>query len=302
MDHNIIFKNVSYTYGFASPFATSALNNVSFEIPANQVTAIIGHTGSGKSTIIQHLNALLRPSEGSVAIFDEVITSNSKHKNLKALRKKVGVVFQFPEAQLFEETVIKDVMFGPMNFGVAKEEAKRIAEEKLALVGIDSDLFERSPFDLSGGQMRRVAIAGVLALEPEVLVLDEPTAGLDPLGHETMMNMFMSLKKEVNLTLIMVTHQMEDVAEYADHVIVLDNGTIAKVGSVKEVFSNTQWAMAKNLGLPHAMKYYDDILQKVSVNATLFQEEYPINVKELAQKLVALKKHLSFSIGGGDDE
>ena len=220
MDQSIIFENVSHVYNQGTPFATHALKDVTVSIPDNQITAVIGHTGSGKSTFIQHLNALVRPTQGSLYLFGEKFTADSKHESLKWLRKKVGVVFQFPESQLFEETVLKDVMFGPMNFGLTEEEAKAVALEKLQLVGLPESVYERSPFELSGGQMRRVAIAGVLAQKPEVLVLDEPTAGLDPYGHHQMMDMFMHLQKQEQLTVIMVSHQMDDVAEYADHIIV----------------------------------------------------------------------------------
>lgn len=288
MANQIIFDQVNFTYSPNTPFAVDVLHNVNLTIPENKVTAIVGHTGSGKSTLIQHLNVLLRPTSGSVTIAGETITPTSQHGSLKPLRKKVGVVFQFPEAQLFEETVLKDVMFGPMNFDISAKEAERIAREKLTLVGIDEHLFERSPFDLSGGQMRRVAIAGVLALEPEVLVLDEPTAGLDPLGHINMLEMFMELKRKSNLTLVLVTHQMDDVARYADNIIVMEQGTMVKSGTPAEVFASAEWLDEKQLSLPQAMSFLDKVYHQLDLPIP-HDSKPPLTVDELADHLVALK-------------
>lgn len=288
MANQIIFDQVNFTYSPNTPFAVDVLHNVNLSIPENKVTAIVGHTGSGKSTLIQHLNVLLRPTSGSVTIAGETITPTSQHGSLKPLRKKVGVVFQFPEAQLFEETVLKDVMFGPMNFDISTKEAERIAREKLTLVGIAEHLFERSPFDLSGGQMRRVAIAGVLALEPEVLVLDEPTAGLDPLGHINMLEMFMELKRKSNLTLVLVTHQMDDVARYADNIIVMEQGTMVKSGTPAEVFASAEWLDEKQLSLPQAMSFLDKIYHQLNLPIPN-DSKPPLTVDELADHLVALK-------------
>lgn len=290
MDNHIIFKNVDYLYNANSPFEIAALKDVNLEIPKGKITAIIGHTGSGKSTLIQHLNVLLRPTRGSVQIEDVMVTNDSKNKNLKSLRKNVSVVFQFPEAQLFEETVLKDVMFGPLNFNVSQEEAERIAREKLAIVNLPEELYDRSPFDLSGGQMRRVAIAGVLALEPNVLVLDEPTAGLDPAGHKYMMNMFVDLQRQQNLTLVLVTHQMEDVALYADNVIVMENGTKIKSGSPREIFADESWVASKQLSLPHSLKFLSEIDQRLNTNFSASNN--PITVDELADSLLKMKSSL----------
>lgn len=284
----IIFESVDFTYQPNTPFQVHVLQDIDLSIPVNQVTAIIGHTGSGKSTLIQHLNVLLRPTKGKVTIDGEVITAKSDNKSLKPLRKKVGVVFQFPEAQLFEETVLKDVMFGPLNFGVTEEEAKTIAMEKLALVGISEDLFERSPFDLSGGQMRRVAIAGVLALEPEVLVLDEPTAGLDPLGQIQMLEMFMALQKENQLSLVLVTHQMDDVALYADNVVVLEKGKIVTQGSPEEIFADPDWLREKQLGLPKTLEFIEDLEKELSIDLKSFIPRTPLTVEQLADALLQL--------------
>ena len=217
----ITLENVSFTYQEGTPLSSSALTDVSLTIEDGSYTALVGHTGSGKSTILQLLNGLLVPSKGSVRVFDTVITPTSTNKEIRQIRKQVGLVFQFAENQIFEETVLKDVAFGPQNFGVSEEEAKKIAREKLALVGIDESLFERSPFELSGGQMRRVAIAGMLAMEPTVLVLDEPTAGLDPLGRKELMTLFKELHLS-GMTIVLVTHLMDDVAAYADQVYVME--------------------------------------------------------------------------------
>ena len=296
MANRIIFDQVSYTYNPNTPFAVDVLNNVNLTIPENKVTAIVGHTGSGKSTLIQHLNVLLRPTTGTLTVAGEKVTATSEHATLKPLRKKVGVVFQFPEAQLFEESVIKDVMFGPLNFDISEEEAMRIAKEKLALVGIPEHLYERSPFDLSGGQMRRVAIAGVLALEPEVLVLDEPTAGLDPLGHKSMMEMFIDLQQTTNITLVLVTHQMDDVAKYADNVIVMEKGTMVKNGTPAEVFADASWLDQKQLSLPQAMSFMAKIDSQLDV-AMLTIEKPPLTVDELADYLLKIKAGIQVEEG-----
>ncbi|MGF3066833.1 energy-coupling factor ABC transporter ATP-binding protein [Facklamia sp. P12934] len=283
---SIVFEQVDFTYSPGTPFEVPVLKGIDLEIPQGKVTAIIGHTGSGKSTLIQHLNVLLKPTRGKLIIDGRVITSESKDKNLKALRKKIGVVFQFPESQLFEETVLKDVMFGPQNFGVSKEEAERIARDMLSLVGIDEELFERSPFDLSGGQMRRVAIAGVLALQPEVLILDEPTAGLDPLGQITMLEMFMQLQKDYHLSLVLVTHQMDDVAKYADNVVVLENGQIVKQGTPSEVFSDPEWLREKQLGLPQTLAFIDLLDDKIPEDLMKKIKQSPLTVEQLAEILI----------------
>ena len=250
----IALKQLSYTYQEGTPFEGAALFDVNIEIPSGSYTALIGHTGSGKSTILQLLNGLLLPSRGEVQMNDLSISSESSQKELKNLRKKVGLVFQFPESQLFAETVVKDVAFGPQNFGVDQESAERLAKEKLQLVGLSEDLFERSPFELSGGQMRRVAIAGILAMEPEILVLDEPTAGLDPLGRRELMKLFASLHR-AGMTIILVSHSMEDVAEYANFVYVLEKGRIVMSGHPKEVFQDVEGLEQIQLGVPKVTKF-----------------------------------------------
>ena len=222
----IRFEDVFYTYDANRPFKSEALRGVNLEIIDGSFTCIVGHTGSGKSTLVQQMNGLLIPSSGRVSVNDFVV--EKKHKSLKKLhdlRKEVGIVFQFARYQLFEETVEQDVAFGPMNFGVKKEEALEIAHKCLKTVGIDESLFKRSPFEISGGQRRRVAIAGILALEPKVLVLDEPTAGLDPRGAQEILKLFKELN-EKGTTIILVTHDINIVYEYASDVIVMNEGKI----------------------------------------------------------------------------
>jgi energy-coupling factor transport system ATP-binding protein len=245
----IALENVSFTYQEGTPLASTALLDVSLTIEDGSYTALIGHTGSGKSTILQLLNGLLVPSQGSVRVFDTLITSTSKNKDIRQIRKQVGLVFQFAENQIFEETVLKDVAFGPQNFGVSEEEAEKIAREKLAMVGIDESLFDRSPFELSGGQMRRVAIAGILAMEPDILVLDEPTAGLDPLGRKELMNLFKKLHQS-GMTIVLVTHLMDDVAEYANQVYVMEKGRLVKGGKPSDVFQDVVFMKEVQLGVP----------------------------------------------------
>ena len=245
----IALENVSFTYQEGTPLASTALSDVSLTIEDGSYTALIGHTGSGKSTILQLLNGLLVPSQGSVRVFDTLITSTSKNKDIRQIRKQVGLVFQFAENQIFEETVLKDVAFGPQNFGVSEEEAEKIAREKLAMVGIDESLFDRSPFELSGGQMRRVAIAGILAMEPDILVLDEPTAGLDPLGRKELMNLFKKLHQS-GMTIVLVTHLMDDVAEYANQVYVMEKGRLVKGGKPSDVFQDVVFMKEVQLGVP----------------------------------------------------
>ena len=245
----IALENVSFTYQEGTPLASTALSDVSLTIEDGSYTALIGHTGSGKSTILQLLNGLLVPSQGSVRVFDTLITSTSKNKDIRQIRKQVGLVFQFAENQIFEETVLKDVAFGPQNFGVSEEDAEQIAREKLVLVGIDESLFDRSPFELSGGQMRRVAIAGILAMEPAILVLDEPTAGLDPLGRKELMNLFKKLHQS-GMTIVLVTHLMDDVAEYANQVYVMEKGRLVKGGKPSDVFQDVVFMKEVQLGVP----------------------------------------------------
>ena len=281
MAMDIRFKQVGFAYQAGTPFEMRALHDVTFSVKDGSYVAIIGHTGSGKSTILQHLNALLKPTEGLVELGDKTIDSTTGNKDLKPLRKKVGIVFQFPEAQLFEETVEKDIAFGPKNFGVSEEEALKIAAEVVKTVGLPEEVLKKSPFDLSGGQMRRVAIAGVLAMKPEVLVLDEPTAGLDPKGRLEMMEMFYKLNKEQNMTIVLVTHQMNDDSDYADHVIVIEAGNVVKEGSPKEVFSDASWLLEKQLGVPTTLAFVEKLKEK-----GWSTDKMPLTLDELAEAIL----------------
>lgn len=275
----ITLEQVSFTYQAGTPFEGPALFDIDMEIVDKSFTALVGHTGSGKSTILQLLNGLNVPSSGRVVIGDTIITATSENKDIKHVRKKVGLVFQFAESQVFDETVLKDVAFGPQNFGVDKTEAEKIAKEKLALVGISEDLFERSPFELSGGQMRRVAIAGILAMEPEILVLDEPTAGLDPAGRKELMGIFQDLHG-AGMTVVLVTHLMDDVADFADFVYVLEKGRIVKSGHPKDVFQDVDFMDSVQLGVPKATRFAQDL-----VDRGLQLEQLPIAIEELGECL-----------------
>lgn len=275
----IALENVSFTYQEGTPLASAALSDVSLTIEDGSYTALIGHTGSGKSTILQLLNGLLVPSQGSVRVFDTLITSTSKNKDIRQIRKQVGLVFQFAENQIFEETVLKDVAFGPQNFGVSEEDAEQIAREKLALVGIDESLFNRSPFELSGGQMRRVAIAGILAMEPAILVLDEPTAGLDPLGRKELMNLFKKLHQS-GMTIVLVTHLMDDVAEYANQVYVMEKGRLVKGGKPSDVFQDVVFMEKVQLGVPKITAF----CKRLADRGVSFKR-LPIKIEEFKESL-----------------
>ncbi|MGT2934983.1 energy-coupling factor transporter ATPase [Streptococcus castoreus] len=275
----INFRDVSYTYQAGTPFEGRALFDINLDILDGSYTAFIGHTGSGKSTIMQLLNGLHIPTVGKVRVYNKEITNQSKNKDIKSIRKRVGLVFQFPESQLFEETILKDVAFGPQNFGVSKDDAEALAREKLALVGISEDLFDKNPFELSGGQMRRVAIAGILAMEPSVLVLDEPTAGLDPKGRKELMALFKELHK-AGMTTVLVTHLMDDVANYAEFVYVLEAGKVILSGSPKLVFQKVDWLEMKQLGVPKVTKFAQGLVNRGIPLASL-----PITLEELREML-----------------
>lgn len=259
----IEFKELSHIYNASSPFSYVALHEINLEIKEGIFTAVIGETGSGKSTLVQHLNALLLPTEGTVTVDEFSVGANKKeNKNLKQLRKKVGLVFQFPEYQLFEETILKDVSFGPKNFGLSEEEAIQRAKKALEIVGIDQSYLERSPFDLSGGQKRRVAIAGILAADPDILVLDEPTAGLDPQGAKEMMGLFLRLNQEMGKTIIMVTHDMEHVMNYCEEVIVLEHGRVKTKCSSEAFFQNDKLLHEMNITPPAVIRVKQQLEEK----------------------------------------
>ena len=243
---SIQVRNIRYVYNEGLPDETVALDNVSFDLFDGEIAGVIGHTGSGKSTMLQQLNGLLRPSEGTIVVDGKEITSPTAV--LRDVRRSVGLVFQYPEYQLFEETIEKDVAFGPRNVGVPENEIEARVRSSLELVGLDYDeIKDRSPFDLSGGQKRRAAIAGVLAMEPHVLVLDEPTAGLDPESHSEIIDMVRRIHKEKGGIIIFVSHNMMDVASLSDRVIVMDRGRVITVDTPKDVFSNR--ALLEGIGL-----------------------------------------------------
>lgn len=229
-------ENISYIYEQGTTSQTAAIKNVNLEIEKGEFVAIIGHTGSGKSTLIQHFNGLEKATEGKVYYDGKNIYD--KDFDIRQLRCKVGLVFQYPEHQLFEENVLKDVCFGPKNQGLSKEECIEKAKEALTLVGVDEELYEKSPFELSGGQKRRVAIAGVLAMEPDILVLDEPTAGLDPAGRDKILNCIKELHDKKHIAVVLVSHSMEDVANYAERIIVMDNGQVMFDDTPRKVFKH----------------------------------------------------------------
>lgn len=251
---SVVIKNLTYIYDEGMPFANKALDNISFEIKDQDFVGLIGHTGSGKSTLIQHLNGLLKPSYGEIYVNDFNITD--PNLNLTEIRKRVGVVFQYPEYQLFEETVEKDISFGPYNLGLEKEEVDKRVRESMEAVGLNYEKFkDKSPFELSGGQMRRVAIAGVIAMNPEVLILDEPTAGLDPSGRDEIFALIKRLHTENNMTIILSSHSMDDMAKLAKTIIVMNKGKIEFMGSPKEVFkSNTDRLKEIGLDIPQVLE------------------------------------------------
>ncbi|MBD8007248.1 energy-coupling factor ABC transporter ATP-binding protein [Bacillus norwichensis] len=287
----ITFQEVEYRYSAGTPFERLAIQDVNLNIKQGVFMALIGHTGSGKSTILQHLNALLRPTKGRVIIGDRTIEGGKKEKNLRSIRQKVGIVFQFPEHQLFDETVEKDICFGPMNYGVSEEEAKQRAKRLIKEVGLPEDVLQKSPFDLSGGQMRRVAIAGVLAMEPDVLVLDEPTAGLDPRGRTEIMDMFHRLHKKEKLSTILVTHSMEDAAKYADEIVIMHKGQVQRIGDPKSIFSNPAELLELGLDVPQVVKFQYQLEQQMNLKL----EETYLTLEELTDALARLKEQ-----GGGD--
>lgn len=259
---SIEIKDLEYTYSKGTPFEHQALKGVNLSLPEGKVTAIIGQTGSGKSTLVQHLNALLKPTKGSIDIAGFHIDPDTKLSDAKALRKKVGLVFQFPEYQLFEETIAKDIGFGPKNFGFPPEEIEAATRKVLPLVGLDESYLERSPFELSGGQKRRVAIAGILVQDPDVLVLDEPAAGLDPQSAEEMMSLFMRLNREQHKTILLVSHDMEHVLRYCDEVVVMKDGRVSTQMPVKEFFKHPELLRQIDINPPGIVQLKERLMQK----------------------------------------
>lgn len=255
---SIELKNVSYTYMPKTPFERLALDDISITIPEGKITAIAGHTGSGKSTLIQHFNGLLKPNKGTVLV--DGVDIGKKNAEAKAARRKVGIVFQYPEYQLFEETIAKDIAFGPMNIGCSDEETLERVKGAMAFVNLDYNKYaHRSPFQLSGGQKRRAAIAGILALQPKYLVLDEPTAGLDPKGRESLMERFRQLHKERDITIVLISHNMDNIASYADNVIILNKGKVTMEAAPEEAFSQNELISKAGLELPEVKTIMNEL-------------------------------------------
>ncbi|MBD5536165.1 MAG: energy-coupling factor transporter ATPase [Lachnospiraceae bacterium] len=274
----IILDHVSHVYGDDTTLAVKALDDVSLVIPDGQFIGLIGHTGSGKSTLVQHLNGLLRATSGNIYFNGQDIDDEDFNK--KELRSKVGLVFQYPEHQLFEVDVFSDVCFGPKNLGLSKKETELRAYDALKKVGLPDECFYQSPFDLSGGQKRRVAIAGVLAMKPEVLILDEPTAGLDPKGREEILGQICKLKEESNITVILVSHSMEDVAEYVDRILVMNHGSIMYDDVPKEVFKHYKELEEVGLAAPQVTYIMHNLKE-----AGLSVDENATTIKEAAEEV-----------------
>lgn len=248
----IEIKNLNHIYMPGSPFETKALDDVTLTINDGEFIGLIGHTGSGKSTLVQHLNGLMKPDRGTVLV--DGMDTGAKETDLREVRRRVGLVFQYPEHQLFEETVRKDVAFGPRNLGCDEAEIEQRVRDACAQVGLGEDMLDKSPFDMSGGQKRRVAIAGVLAMQPRVLVLDEPTAGLDPRGRKELTELIRQLHEDAGNTIVMVSHSMDDIASLAQRIIVMNKGRVAMDGTPREVFSRPQELMEMHLGVPAAAR------------------------------------------------
>lgn len=280
----INFQNVIFKYTKKQSFNT--LNNINLTInDQNEFIAILGHTGSGKSTLVQLMNSLLIPSDGKIKINEQTVTSSeSKNKNIKfkLIRKHVGLVFQFPEYQLFEDSVLKDIMFGPKNFGKKKEEAEQLAKDVVKLLNINEELLDRSPYSLSGGQMRRVAIAGILASNPNVLILDEPTVGLDPKSKNELMELLVKIQKETNKTIIMISHDMNVVAKYANRVIVMKKGEMVYNGPKFELFQDVNKLSSFNLGLPECSK----IALELKKRGLIHFNDIPLTKEELEELII----------------
>lgn len=259
---SITVENLTYTYSKGMPNETRALEDVSFQLEPGEFAAIIGHTGSGKSTLVQQLNGLLRPDSGKITVGEVCITDPSA--KMTEVRRKVGLVFQYPEYQLFEETVAKDVAFGPKQVGITGEELEQVVADSIRLTGLDyEEVKERSPFELSGGQKRRVAIAGVLAMKPEILILDEPTAGLDPSAHRDVLELIRRIHRKERMTILLVSHNMGDIAELADRVLVMNRGKLVMNGTPAEVFSRGEPLWEMGLGLPPATEFMERLKERM---------------------------------------
>ena len=287
----ISLKGISYTYNYKTPYAREVLKDINLKIDEGSYTVIVGKTGSGKSTLIEHINGLLLPTKGEVAVDNVLITNPQSKKErrelakkLKILRQDVAVLFQFSEQQLFETSVLKDIIFAPLNYGVAEEKAILKAKELIKLVGLDESYLDKSPFELSGGEMRKVALCGILALEPKVLILDEPTVALDYQSREEIMAMVKRLKEEFDMTIVLVTHNMDYVLEYADKVFVLKNGEISFEGKVEDLFLNEQVLKENSLELPEVLKFYKK-LEANNIVLDVFPRKYEELINALKNKI-----------------
>ena len=287
----ISLKNVSYTYNYKTPYAREVLKDINLKIDEGSYTVIVGKTGSGKSTLIEHINGLLLPTKGEVAVDNILITNPQSKKErrelakkLKILRQDVAVLFQFSEQQLFETNVLKDIIFAPLNYGIAEEKAISKAKELIKLVGLDESYLDKSPFELSGGEMRKVALCGVLALEPKVLILDEPTVALDYQSREEIMAMVKKLKEEFDMTIVLVTHNMDYVLEYADKIFVLKNGEVSFEGRVEDLFLNEQVLKDNSLELPEVLKFHKK-LKANNIVLDVFPRKYDELINALKNKI-----------------
>lgn len=276
---SITVENLTYTYSKGMPNETRALEDVSFRLEPGEFAAIIGHTGSGKSTLVQQLNGLLRPDSGKITVGEVCITDPST--KMTEVRRKVGLVFQYPEYQLFEETVAKDVAFGPKQVGITGEELERVVADSIRLTGLDyEEVKERSPFELSGGQKRRVAIAGVLAMKPEILILDEPTAGLDPSAHRDVLNLIRRIHRQEDMTILLVSHNMGDIAELADRVLVMNRGRLVMNGTPAEVFARGKQLREMGLGQPPATEFMERLKERLAgIDAA------PLSIEDAAKEI-----------------
>ena len=287
----ISLKNVSYTYNYKTPYAREVLKDINLNVEEGSYTVIIGKTGSGKSTLIEHINGLLLPTHGEVLVNNVLITNPKSKKEkrelakkLKVLRQDVAVLFQFSEQQLFETSVLKDIIFAPLNYGISEERAVSKAKELIKLVGLDESYLDKSPFELSGGEMRKVALCGVLALEPKVLILDEPTVALDYKSREEIMTMVKKLKDELNMTIVLISHNMNYVLEYADKVFVLKNGKINFEGTVEELFADEKLLKENSLEQPELLKFYNN-LQENNIKLDVFPRKYEDLIGALKNKI-----------------
>lgn len=282
---SITVENLTYTYSKGMPNETKALDNVSFHLESGEFAALIGHTGSGKSTLLQQLNGLLKPDSGKITVDGTCITDPDV--KMVDIRRRVGLVFQYPEYQLFEETVAKDVAFGPKQIGVTDEELEQVVREAIELTGLDYDkVAERSPFELSGGQKRRVAIAGVLAMKPKVLILDEPTAGLDPVAHRDVLNLIAEVHRKEQMTILLVSHNMGDVAEMADRIMVMDGGHLVMNDTPEAVFSQGKKLREIGLNVPPVMEIMEQVRERIPEI-----EAEALTAEEAARELVRYWKN-----------